>query len=63
MSCFHYDRQDGTCYCKSNRNYKELENNILIICRYLNLVKKSEDDFIAKRKFTSCYNIKIVYRL
>jgi hypothetical protein len=25
--------------------------------------KKSEDNFITKRKFTSCYHIKILYRL
>jgi len=26
-------------------------------------LKKSEDSFIVKRKFTSCYNTTFVYRL
>jgi hypothetical protein len=37
----------------------EFEYNFLTICSYLNLVKKSDDNFIATRKFTSCYNVKI----
>ena len=36
--------------------------NFLITCRYLNFVKKkSEDNFIAKRKCTRCYNTKTLY--
>ena len=32
------------------RAMERKEYNFLIICRYLNLVKKSEDNFIANRK-------------
>ena len=39
MSYFHYDRENDTHSSKSNRNVKEFENNFLIFCRYLNLVK------------------------
>ena len=48
-----------------NGNDKQFDYTFLIICRYLKLVKnqkKSEDNFIANRKFTSCYNIKM-YRI
>jgi hypothetical protein len=34
----------------------EFEYNLLLICRYLNLVTFS--NFLTNRKFTSCYNIK-----
>jgi hypothetical protein len=54
---------DNECPC--NGNDKQFEYTFLIICRYLKLVKnqkKSEDNFIANRKFTSCYNIKM-YRI
>ena len=46
-SYFPFDRQNGTQFSKSNRKGKEFEYNFLIICRYLNLVKKSEDIFIV----------------
>jgi len=51
--------------CNSNGKDNEYEYNSLKICRYLKIVikKKSEDSFIAERKFTSCYNNKNVYRL
>jgi hypothetical protein len=39
MSYFHYDRENDTHSSKSNRNVKEFENNFLIFCIYLNLVK------------------------
>lgn len=36
---------------------KELQLNFSIICRYLNICKKP----VAKKEFTSCDNLKIVY--
>jgi hypothetical protein len=42
---------------------KEFENNFFLICRYLSLVKKSENYFYSKLKITSCYNIKILCKL
>jgi len=54
---------NGILSSKSNRKDNKIEHNFLTICRYLNLVKNSHD-FIATRKFTRYYNIKIctVYR-
>jgi hypothetical protein len=40
--------------CKNNRNDKELENNLLIICRYLNIVK-DQRKFYGKSKFSQLY--------
>jgi hypothetical protein len=48
LSCrsyFPYDMQHDTCCCKRNGKDKEFECNFLIISRYLNLEKKSEDNF------------------
>jgi hypothetical protein len=52
-SYFPYDQQNGNRSSKSNGNDNEFDYNILIICRYLNLVKKSEDSFKTNRKFTT----------
>ena len=41
----------------------EFKNNFLIICRYLDLVQKSEDNIIGNIKFISYYNIKVLDRL
>ena len=60
MSYFPYDRQNGTWSTKSNEKGILFNYNFLNICRYSNLIKKLEDNFIANRKFTSCYNIKIL---
>ena len=46
-----------------NGKNTEFECSFLIICRYMNFVKKSENNFIANWIFASCYNIKILYRL
>ena len=46
-SYFHYEGQTGTWSSKSNRKENKFEYNFLIICRYWNLVKKSEDNFKA----------------
>jgi len=43
-SYFPYDMQNGTRSRKSNGKDNEIEFNFLIICRYLNFVKKSEDN-------------------
>ena len=40
MSYFLYDGQNGTLSRMTNEQDNEFENNFLIICRYLNLVKK-----------------------
>ena len=41
----------------------EMTKKISIICKYLSLVKKSENNFKANRKSSSCYNIQILYKL
>jgi len=46
--------------CKSQGKDNKLEYNFLMICIYLNLEIKSENNFIVNRKHTSCYNIKIL---
>ena len=48
MSYFPYEGQNGTLSNKRNGKDNKFEYNSLIICRYLNLVKKS------------CYNIKFL---
>ena len=59
MSYFPFDGRNGT-WCNNKSNGKDNEYSFLIICRYLNLVKKKpEDNFLVNRKFISCYNIKI----
>lgn len=64
MSYFPYNGQTGILSSKTKEQDNEFENNFLIICRYLNLVKKiSEANFIANKKFTICYNITISSRL
>jgi len=63
MSYFPYDEKTGTQSSKSYGNDNEFEYNFFISCRYLYLVKKSENNNIANRKFTRCYNIKILNRL
>ena len=50
MSYFPFDNYNGIRSGKSNGKDNEYES------------KKSEDNFIANRKFTSCYNIKILNR-
>ena len=49
-SYFHYGGQKGTRCRKNNGKDSEFEYNFLIICRHLNLVKKSVEKFIAIRK-------------
>ena len=63
MSYFPYDWQNDIWCSKSNGKDNEFEYNVFIICRYLNFLKKSDDNFGSDRKFTSCYNIKIFNRL
>ena len=63
MSYFPYNKKTATQSIKSYGNDNEFEYNFLISCRYLYIVKKSEDNFIANRKFTRLYNIKILNRL
>ena len=57
-SYFPYDRQNGTWSSKSYRKDNNFKCNSQINCRYSNLAKKSEDNFLATRKQSSCYNIK-----
>ena len=54
-----YDGQNGTQSSKSNGKDNKSEYNFIMSCRYLNIVKKSEENFLVSRKFTSRYNIKI----
>ena len=63
MSYFPYNKQNVTWSSKNNGKDNKLEYNFLPVCRYLNVAKISEDNFTANRKFTSCYNIKILKRL
>ena len=55
------DKQNGTQYSKSKGkdNEFELKKKLLIF----ETCKNSWDNFIANRKFTSCYKIKILNRL
>jgi hypothetical protein len=47
---FPYDGQNGTQTSKSNeQDNNKFEYNFLIICRYLNFVKKSGDNSIANK--------------
>jgi hypothetical protein len=50
VNYFPYDGQDGIRSSKSNEKDNGFEYHFLIICTYLNLVKKSEDNFIANAK-------------
>ena len=38
-SYFYYDGQNGTRFSKGREKDNKFENNVLIICRYLNLVR------------------------
>ena len=49
-----YDKQNGTCSSKNNGRDNKFDYNFLKICRYLNLEKKSVDNFITNRNFTTC---------
>ena len=62
-SYFLNDGKTGTRSNKSKGKNNELEENFHIACRYLNIIKKQEDNFIANRKFTSGYNIKSLKKI
>lgn len=51
-----------TSYPFSARVIERKKNLIFFYmsCRYLNIVKKTEDTFTRNRKFPNCYNIKII---
>lgn len=50
MSYFPFNQQNGTRSSQKNGKDKEIECNFLIICKYLNLIKKSDDNFHRKQK-------------
>jgi hypothetical protein len=68
-SYFPYDRQNGTSSTLRKSNRKPKGQGFFFII-FLSLwipvfepCKKSDDNFTAIRKFTSCYKINILYRL
>ena len=59
-SYFPCDGQNGTRSSKNNGKENKFYN-FLTVCSHVE--KKSADNFIANRNFTSCYNIKILNTL
>jgi hypothetical protein len=48
---------------QEQRKWQRIGVNLFFLNRYLNPVQKSDDNLLANRKFTSCYNIKSLKRL
>jgi hypothetical protein len=61
-SYFPYQGQKGTWSSKTNRKDNQFKYNFHIICRYLNLVKNQEDNFLANKNSQVVTTLKI-YRL
>ena len=61
-SSFPFDDQNGSGFSKCSGKDNEFEYHFLIICRYFEPSKKSEDNIMSVRKITNSCNTKSLNR-